>query len=301
MNRRQFAQALAFSSFASASPVLPARAASDTSPASSSPFPLSVMLWTVFNDLPFEERLAKVAEAGYTNIELVGEYAKWTPADFDRANAARRKLGIHFDTTAGLKNGVANPAQRDALVEELRQALVPMESLDCPAMILMSGNIVPGLTGEQQHQSCIDSLKAGVKVVEGKQINGQPVRLLLENIDQEENPHYYLKSSAEGMDIVRAVNHPQVQFLYDMFHEQIFEGNLIEKLEKNIDVIGLIHIADVPGRHDPGTGEINYANIYKKLAQLNYRRMVAMEFKPTGDAVAALRAAKDMVAKASMV
>jgi hydroxypyruvate isomerase len=301
MNRRQFAQALAFSSFAAASPVLPARAASDTSPASSSPFPLSVMLWTVFNDLPFEERLAKVAEAGYTNIELVGEYAKWTPADFDRANAARRKLGIHFDTTAGLKNGVANPAQRDALVEELRQALVPMESLDCPAMILMSGNIVPGLTGEQQHQSCIDSLKAGVKVVEGKQINGQPVRLLLENIDQEENPHYYLKSSAEGMDIVRAVNHPQVQFLYDMFHEQIFEGNLIEKLEKNIDVIGLIHIADVPGRHDPGTGEINYANIYKKLAQLNYRRMVAMEFKPTGDAVAALRAAKDMVAKASMV
>jgi hydroxypyruvate isomerase len=301
MNRRQFAQALAFSSFASASPVLPARAASDTSPASSSPFPLSVMLWTVFNDLPFEERLAKVAEAGYTNIELVGEYAKWTPADFDRANAARRKLGIHFDTTAGLKNGVANPAQRDALVEELRQALVPMESLDCPAMILMSGNIVPGLTGEQQHQSCIDSLKAAVKVVEGKQINGQPVRLLLENIDQEENPHYYLKSSAEGMDIVRAVNHPQVQFLYDMFHEQIFEGNLIEKLEKNIDVIGLIHIADVPGRHDPGTGEINYANIYKKLAQLNYRRMVAMEFKPTGDAVAALRAAKDMVAKASMV
>jgi len=301
MNRRQFAQALAFSSFASASPVLPARAASDTSPASSSPFPLSVMLWTVFNDLPFEERLAKVAEAGYTNIELVGEYAKWTPADFDRANAARRKLGIHFDTTAGLKNGVANPAQRDALVEELRQALVPMESLDCPAMILMSGNIVPGLTGEQQHQSCIDSLKAGVKVVEGKQINGQPVRLLLENIDQEENPHYYLKSSAEGMDIVRAVNHPQVQFLYDMFHEQIFEGNLIEKLEKNIDVIGLIHIADVPGRHDPGTGEINYANIYKKLAQLNYRHMVAMEFKPTGDAVAALRAAKDMVAKASTV
>jgi hydroxypyruvate isomerase len=168
-------------------------------------------------------------------------------------------------------------------------------------MILMSGNIVPGLTGEQQHQSCIDSLKAAVKVVEGKQINGQPVRLLLENIDQEENPHYYLKSSAEGMDIVRAVNHPQVQFLYDMFHEQIFEGNLIEKLEKNIDVIGLIHIADVPGRHDPGTGEINYANIYKKLAQLNYRHMVAMEFKPTGDAVAALRAAKDMVAKASMV
>ncbi len=297
MDRRQFAQGLALSAFAAASPLVPAESTSDSSSASSSPFPLSVMLWTVFNKLPFEERLAKVVEAGYTNIELVGEYSKWTEADFDRANSARKKLGIHFDTTAGLKNGVANPAQRDALVEELRQALVPMESLACPAMILMSGNIVPGLSPEQQHQSCIDSLKAAVKVVEGKQIDGQPVRLLLENIDQEENPHYYLKSSAEGMEIVRAVNHPQVQFLYDLFHEQIFEGNLIEKLEKNIDVIGLIHIADVPGRHDPGTGEINFANVYKKLAQLNYKHMVAMEFKPNGDEVAGLRAAREMVAR----
>lgn len=298
MNRRQFTQTLAASAFAAASSALPSAARSDSSD-SSTPFPLSVMLWTVFNHLPFEERLAKVVEAGYTNIELVGEYAKWPQADFDGANAARKKLGVHFDTSAGLKNSVGNPAQRDAMVEELRQALVPMESLACPAMIVMSGNIVPGLSKDEQHQSCIDSLKAAVKVVEGKQIDGQPVRLLLENIDQEENPHYYLKSSAEGMEIVRAVNHPQVQFLYDLYHEQIFEGNLIEKLEKNIDVIGLIHIADVPGRHDPGTGEINFANIYKKLAQLNYKHMVAMEFKPSGDEVAGLRAAKEMVAKAT--
>src|SRR5215469_12127201 len=101
MDRRQFAQGLAVSAFAAATGALPARG-SDSSSASS-PFPLSVMLWTVFTNLPFEERLAKVAEAGYTNIELVGEYAKWTPADFERANAARKKLGIHFDATAGLK------------------------------------------------------------------------------------------------------------------------------------------------------------------------------------------------------
>ena len=96
---------------------------------------------------------------------------------------------------------------------------------------------------------------------------------------------------------MREVNHPQVQFLYDMFHEQIAEGNLIEKLDKHIDVIGLIHIADVPGRHEPGTGEINYANIYRKLAELNYQHIVAMEFRPAGDPVATLRAAREMVAK----
>jgi hydroxypyruvate isomerase len=293
MDRRQFTQALAASAFAVASPALPAaaRAQSDSS-GKAEPFPLSVMLWTVFNNLPFEERLAKVAEAGYTNIELVGEYGKWAPADFEKANATRKKLGIHFDATAGMKNGVGNPAQRDALMEELKQALVPMETLGCPAMIIMSGNVVPGVSRDEQHKSCIESLKKAATVVEGKQIEGQPVRLLLECIDPEENPRYYLQSAAEAMEIVRAVNHPQVQFLYDMFHEQIAEGNLIEKLEKNIDLIGLIHVADVPGRHEPGTGEINYASVYRKLAQLKYKHVVAMEFKPSGDAVATLRAAK---------
>jgi hydroxypyruvate isomerase len=92
--------------------------------------------------------------------------------------------------------------------------------------------------------------------------------------------------------MVREVNHPQVRFLYDLFHEQIGHGNLLEKLEKNIDVIALIHIADVPGRHEPGTGEINYANIFRKLIELKYQGMVAMEFRPTGDPVAMLKAAK---------
>lgn len=166
-------------------------------------------------------------------------------------------------------------------------------------MIVLSGNVVAGYSRAEQHASCIETLKRAAALVEGRTIAGQPVRLLLECIDPEENPRYFLPSAAEAIEIVRAVNHPQVQFLYDLFHEQIAEGNLIEKLEKNIDLIGLIHVADVPGRHEPGTGEINYANIYRRLAELNYRRMVAMEFKPTGDAVQALRAARIMAAQAA--
>jgi hydroxypyruvate isomerase len=263
------------------------------------PFPLSVMLWTVFRNLPFEERLAKVKEAGYNNIELVGEYRDWTDADFARANAARKKLGIRFDATAGLKNGLADPAVRDAFLAELQAALHPMETLECPAMIVLSGNVVPGLTRDEQHKSCVEGLRRAARLVEGRAIAGEPVRLLLECIDPEENPKYFLTSAAQAIDIVREVNHPQVQFLYDMFHEQIAEGNLIEKLQKHIDVIGLIHIADVPGRHEPGTGEINYNNIYRKLVELKYRKIAAMEFYPTGDIVGTLRAARDEVARAA--
>jgi hydroxypyruvate isomerase len=250
------------------------------------------MLWTIYGGLPFEERLAKVAEAGYSNIELVGEYRDWSEADFARANAARKRLGIKVDATAGLAHGIADPASREAFLAELRQALIPMETLACPAMIVLSGNVVPGLTHEAQHECSVETLKRAAALVEGRQIDGEPVRLLLECIDPEENPRYFLTSAAEAIDVVRKVNHPQVQFLYDIFHEQIAEGNLIEKLDKHIDVIGLIHVADVPGRHEPGTGEINYANIYRKLAQLNYRHNVAMEFSPTGDPIATLRAAK---------
>lgn len=290
MNRRVFGQTVAGAALGAALPgfsseVLPA-------PPAVPSFGLSVMLWTVFNKLPFEERLAKVAEAGYTQVELVGEYSKWTDAEFASANAARKRLGIQFDATAGLKNGVANPATREAFLAELQQGLGPMETLGCPAMIVLSGNVVPGMERETQHQASIETLKQAAKLVEGRQINGQPVRLLLECIHLEENPHYYMTSANEAIAIVRAVNHPQVQFLYDIYHEQMSFGDLISKLEKHIDVIGLVHIADVPGRYEPGTGEINYGNVYKKLVELKYRHNVAMEFYPTGEPVATLRAAR---------
>jgi hydroxypyruvate isomerase len=261
-------------------------------------FKLSVMLWTVFTDLPFEQRLAKVAEAGYRNVELVGEYHKWTDDDFERANAKRKELGITFDCTAGLKHGVSVPEHREMLLDELRQTLPVMERIECPTMIMLSGNRVPGMAREIQHQCCVDTLKAAAKMVEGKSINGQPMRLLLETIDPEENPQYFLTEIVEALRVVEEVNHPQVQLLYDFYHQQISAGNLIAKLQKSISHLGLVHVADVPGRHEPGTGEINYQNIFAKLAELNYTGTIAMEFHPTGDPVKQLRAAREMALRA---
>jgi hydroxypyruvate isomerase len=296
MNRRKFAQTLGGGVVASAlaGSFSTSLAQAESTSASDVPYGLSVMLWTILRDQPFEQRLEKIAEAGYRNIELVGEYAKWSEEDFTRAIAKRKQLGIRFDCTAGLKHSLCNPAERDALVAEFRATLPVMERLECPAMIVLTGNTVPGMTFEAQAGSCVEGLKALAAVVDGKKIGGEPVRLLLENIDPEENPKYFLTSVSRGFDIIKSVNHPQVQFCYDLFHEQISEGNLIEKLEKNIPHIGLIHVADVPGRHKPGTGEINFINIFRKLRDLKYDRMVAMEFLPTGDPVEELRAAREM-------
>jgi hydroxypyruvate isomerase len=164
-----------------------------------------------------------------------------------------------------------------------------MKELECSRLIMQTGDRVPGLSQAEMHANCIETLKRGADIAAKNDIE-----LLIENIDPEENPKYFLTTSAEGFEIVRSVGHPHVKFLYDFFHEQIAAGNLIAKLEKNIDLVGLVHVADVPGRHHPGTGEINYANIFRKLGQLGYSRYVAMEFNPLGDPVKELREAREL-------
>jgi hydroxypyruvate isomerase len=222
-------------------------------------------------------------------VELVGEFKKWSAQDFARATAKKKSLGIIFDATAGIDTPLTDPSQRPAFLDEVSRMLPAMEKLECSSLIVLSGDRVPNLSTENQHQSCVEGLKRAAEIADRAKIN-----ILLENIDPEENPNYFLTSSREGFDIIRQVNHPRMKFLYDLYHEQIAEGNLIAKLEKNIDQIGLIHVADVPGRHEPGTGEIDYPNIFHKLATLNYDRYIAMEFLPTREPVESLRAAREL-------
>ena len=292
MNRREFTKTAAGAAVAMALPadsVLDA--AADAKP--TVPFKLSVMLWTINKQLPFEQRLEKVAEAGYGAVELVDEFEKWSAEDFRRMNNKKRSLGITFDATAGVWKGIADPAGRDAFLTDLQNFFPVAHKLECPGVIVLSGNKVEGLSSQAHHEACIEALKQAAELAAK-----QDVTLLLENIDQEENPKYYLTSVAEGFEIIRKVDNPHVKFLYDFFHEQISEGNLIKKLEKNVNQVGLVHIADVPGRHEPGTGEINYTNIFRRLAELKYDRYAAMEFEPTGDVVTSLRGARELAERA---
>ena len=208
-------------------------------------------------------------------------------------NRKKRELNITFDATSGIDRSLTNPNEREAFLADLQSLLTIADKIECPAIIVLSGNKVPELSHAQQRQSCAEALKRAADAAEKRNVT-----VLLENIDPEENPNYFLTSVTEGFEIIAEVNHPNAKFLYDFYHEQIAEGNLIEKLEKNIDKIGLVHIADVPGRHEPGTGEINYANIFKRLVALGYKNRAAMEFLPTGDPVASLRAAREYVAAA---
>lgn len=298
MNRREFGRSVvgagAVAAAGSAALARPSSEAarSNKDAAETAPFKLSVMLWTVFRGQPFAQRLDKVAEAGYRAVELVDEFKGWTKDDFAAARRKKHELGMEFDATAGVWHALADVSDRDAFLQNLREFVITMKELECTRLVLQTGNAVAGISRETMHTNCIETLKHGGDIAAQ---NG--IELLVENIDPEENPKYFLTSCAEGFEIVRAVGNPHVKFLNDFFHEQIAEGNLIEKIEKNIDLVGLVHIADVPGRHEPGTGEIYFPNIYKKLAELGYDHYVAMEFMPTGEPVAALRAAREMAIK----
>ncbi len=256
------------------------------------PFSLSVMLWTVYEKLPFEQRIEKVAQAGYSAVELVEEYKNWSKDDYARFRAQKNRLHLTVDACSGISHSLCDPAQRDAFLNEVRAKLPILEELECNKLILLTGDKVPGQSHQQMHDSCVEALKRAAEITATKKVG-----LLLENIDPLENPKYFLTSVLEGFEIVRSAGAPNIQFLYDFFHDQIAEGNLLAKLDKNLDIIGVVHIADVPGRHEPGTGEINYPNIFRKLGQLGFNGYVAMEFISSGETVAALQAAREMAIK----
>jgi hydroxypyruvate isomerase len=247
----------------------------------------SVMLWTLEKQAPFDRCLEMVANAGYQGVELTGQFQKWSTDETRRVMAKMRALGLTFDMLSGVKAGFADPSGAAEFMAQAAAQMKAAKELESPQINLKSGNRIDSLSRSVQHAASIENLKRAADLAAANQ-----VQIVVEPIDPLENPNMYLTSVSEAFEIIRAVDSPQVRVLYDFYHEQRAYGNLIEKLEQNIDLVGLVHIADVPGRHEPGTGEIDYANIYRKLAQLKYNKFITMEFYPTQDPVATLRKAR---------
>ena len=279
MNRREFSQLIAGSFLGQA---LLRGQAQTIKPAVGPRF--SVMLWTLEKQAPFERCLEIVAAAGYQGVELVGEFQKWSAIDTKNMMRKMRSLGLEFDSMSGVKAGFSVPAETDAFMAQLDEQIRWARVLECPQIILLSGKEVEGMTHEDQCKTSIENLKRASELADKNKIE-----IVIEPIDPLENPTIYLRTVTDGFEIVRSVNSKNLKVLYDFYHEQRSFGNLIEKLENNIDWVGLVHIADVPGRHEPGTGEIDYANIYRKLAELKYGGVIAMEYYPTGDAETSLK------------
>jgi hydroxypyruvate isomerase len=291
MNRRQFGERMAYGLAGLASAAC-ARRGLATPDKAARPFRLCVMLWTLRPKYAAEQAIDLVAGAGYDGFELVDEDKKWSAADMTRVRGRMAHFGIVCDAISGIDTGFAEPGAAERLAGELNGRMMQAERLGCRRIILLSGKRDNSISREKQHAVCIENLQRAGDVAAKRGFT-----LLLEPIDLLENPSIYLTRVEEAFEIVRAVRQPSVQVLYDFYHQQrgLPQGGgvvpLLGPLRGNVDLLGLVHVADVPGRHAPGTGVIDYAAIYRGLRREGYRGWMAMEFLPTGDAAAELHKA----------
>ena len=247
----------------------------------------TVMAGTFPKTMTFEQRLQATSDAGLDSVELINQYLTWTPEEW-KANLAKLKaLNLTVDSAVPGRNALADHTKRTALHDDLMKAIPGAKELGCTQFIYTAYTRVPGQTPEEQRAAIVDTLKYAADLLEK-----DGFEIVLEPIDLLEYPKEAVPSVAEAFEIIRAVGSNKVKVLYDFYHEQRGSGNLIDKLNGNIDLVGLVHIADVPGRKHPGTGEINYSSIYRKLAELNYSRFIGFEFGFLGDPVAELKAAR---------
>jgi hydroxypyruvate isomerase len=287
MNRRQFGGMLA-----TLTAGLIASRAAPAQPGAPRPFKLSVMLWTLRPKYPVEKAIDLVAGAGYDGFELVDEDKKWSAADVKRIRARMEQLRIVCDAMSGIDTGFAEQGAAQRLSDELSARFAQAERMGCKRIILLSGKRDASLSREKQHAISIQNLQRAADIAARRDFE-----LLIEPIDALENPTIYLTGVEEAFEMARAVNSSSVQVLYDFYHQQrglpISGGvePLLAPLRGNIDLLGLVHVADVPGRHAPGTGVINYPDIYRELHKEGYSGWMAMEFLPTGDAATELKKA----------
>jgi len=235
---------------------------------------ISVCVEMVYDDEPFESRIGRAADAGADAVEFWG----WREKDLDAIEDAADEAGIPvIGSVAG--GTLTDPDEADDAVETIRESIAMAEERGIPTLIVTTGPDQDGLDRETQHENIVDVLSRVASAAEDA-----GVTLVLEPLNTEvDHPGYFLTTSEEGFEIVDEVGSPSVQLLYDVYHQQVTEGNIIETVTANVDRIGHVHIADVPGRHEPGSGELNYGNVFAALDDAGYDGYVGCEFSPTGD------------------
>jgi hydroxypyruvate isomerase len=241
----------------------------------------------LYNEVPFLDRFARAAAAGFTAVEFLFPYEFGAAA----IQARLADLGLRVvlfninpgDAANNERGALGNPARRDFFRQSMQQALEYAEQLHSPRIHVMIGNRAPEVSVEAQIDCALENLAWAAPLAASLHVT-----LMIEPLNATDMPAYLIHSSTDGMRIVNGVNHPNVKLQYDVYHAQMTEGNLINTITALFPHIGHIQISDAPGRHQPGTGEINYPAIFATLEQLGYRQPIGLEYRPLGETDASL-------------
>lgn len=240
-------------------------------------------------DMNLDDLFKVCAEIGFAAVEF------WErPADYEAVIEAAHRHGLVVASMSGhasLPDGLNKRSNHERIEAELRESIDIAARYGIPGLICFSGNRQPFQSDLEAIDACADGLRRIARYAEEKGVNLN-IELLNSKID---HPGYQCDHTAWGVAVCEKVNSPRVKLLYDIYHMQIMEGDIIRTIRQNIRWIGHFHTAGNPGRRDmDDTQELNYRGICKAIAETGYPYYVGHEFIPKGDLIAALRAAFEL-------
>ncbi len=274
-------------SVAGAALTSPAKAKTPDTKTALMPYACNLDTW--FKEVPFVERFAKAAVLGFRQVEF------WTvnrDADGTDARKARALLddnGLTVTQYAPTAPDFSDPAKHGDLVAMIGQAIEDCGTLGCNKITVVGHGLIPGMSREAMLAGYTAGLMRIAPILE--QAN---VMALVEPFNTVNHPNHLLNGSRPAVDMVRAVKSPMIRLMWDLYHMQLEDGDLIEKFTAGADTVGYVQAGDVPGRNQPGTGEVNYANVFKAIRTVGYAGPFGLEYYPLGQDNA--RAVSDAVA-----
>jgi hydroxypyruvate isomerase len=242
----------------------------------------------LFNEYDFLDKFEAASKAGFKGVEYLFPY------DFDAQDIAGRldKYNLKqvlFNLPAGNwgsgERGIAcHPDRTNEFREGVDRAVAYAKALGCAQCNVLAGIVPEGVSAEQARETFVANLRYAAPML----ANGG-VKLLIEAINTRDIPGFFLTNTAQALSVIEEVGSDNVFFQYDIYHMQIMEGDIAKTIEANLSSIAHLQLADNPGRHEPGTGEINYGFLFEFIDKLGYDGWIGAEYIPAGNTEAGLK------------
>jgi hydroxypyruvate isomerase len=252
---------------------------------------LAANLSMLFTERAFLERFAAAARAGFRAVEYQYPYDHKAEEVAAAARAAGVEVVLHNmprgETSRGEHGTACLPGREQRFREDLEHAIGYAKAAGCRQLNCIAGVLPAGADRARHHATYVANLRHAAA-----RLRTEGMRVLIEPLSARSLPGCFLNSSAQAASVIDDIGADNVLIQYDLFHMQLMEGNLSATMERLLPKIGHLQIADVPDRHEPGTGELNFAFLLARIDALGYAGWIGCEYNPQGDTLEGLRWAK---------
>jgi hydroxypyruvate isomerase len=244
-------------------------------------------LTLMFNEVQFLDRFDAAAKAGFKGVEYLFPYVAPAAEVAEKLNQAKLTQVLHNlpagNWAAGDRGNAVDPARVGEFQDGVGKAIEYAKALGCKQLNCLAGLTPKDVPADKVRDTFVSNLRFAAD-----RLAGEGIKLLIEPINTRDIPGFYLTKTQQALDIIAAVGSSNLWLQYDIYHMQIMEGDLANTIEKNLAKIAHMQLADNPGRHEPGTGEINYDFLFKHIDKLGYGGWIGCEYKPAAETTAGL-------------